>query len=604
MKGLSIRLLGTRRVEHDGRPFDLPARHDTLRLLACLLMRSDRALSRAEISAMLWPESDASKALYQLRQSLHRLRRWLPDSGDAEWIEIDGDRIAWNASTESWSDIQTLQRAAGDSQIPRQQRLVELRDAVALCNGPLLPGLEDPWTLEARDELMRCQRRVLARLGGALEDMGDHMAAAEQSRALLSLDPTNEPAHRRLMRLHAARADRAALLAQARACEQALRRHLDGQPSLETRALLDQLLAKMDQRTGAIGKPGPPVGGGSRLQEPEQDYASRVDHLDRAAACREALGETRLLTIWGPGGIGKSRLARDCLLGARERSAVTVVDLDGATDALPVLGRIAQATGTDLPLPGAIAQQIGRDEQVLLLDDCEQVSAILAEVAERLLGLCRGLRLVVTSRERLRVPGELAWSLPRLSLEGSSDAASGEAGMLLTRGLGLDEVWPADQAEALARIATSLDGLPRPLLQAGQALRKLAPLILAAELETELGRLDELASLDRERFGDLASSFDHDLQRLDVGPRKLLARLAAADQPMGLQALVLPAPGADSAGPPISPAELIAQLGELRDRSLIEVETGGDGNTAYRLLNGTRQLARARLLPPGPREPR
>jgi len=602
MTHLHIRLLGTRHIDFGGQDLGLPQRSDTLRLLACLLLTSEEPWSRAELSQRLWPQAEPARARANLRHGLHQLKRWLPPrSPENAWLVLDRKQVGWNPEAHSWSDVQALQAAARPSNRPRQSRLAELRDALALCNGPLLPGLEDAWTLASRADLARCQRRAMEQLGAGLEQIGDILAATEQGRALLTLDPSHEPSHRRLMRLHAARGDRAAVLSQSQDCRDALRRHLGTVPDSETEALLAQLLGEAGLGAEKKAPPKRQTGGRSRLQEPGRRYASRIDDLDRAAALDEAMGETRLLTVWGPGGVGKSCLAGHLMRNAGASRPVIHIALDGASDATALLERIAAAVDAR---PGArthaaIAAALGRTDQTLLLDDCEQVIDPLAELSESLLGRCSGLRLVITSRERLRIRGELALSVPRLTLEGEARAPAGEAGVLLARCLDLDMPWQAGMSDTLLAIGQALDGLPRAILQAALALQGRAPALLARELLADPCRIDTLALLEGERFTGLATSFEHDLRRLATGPRRVLARLASADAALSLPALMQPEPSADPSIPIPSPAALIEDLAELRARALVEIDTGDDGTTRYRLLNSTRHLARQRFQPKG-----
>ncbi|MCB9175775.1 MAG: hypothetical protein H6648_01345 [Caldilineae bacterium] len=593
MPSLTIRLLGAVRLDVDGQRLPPPQRSDTLRVLACLLLAPDGLQARDELAARLWPEADPKRARANLRHGLHQLRGWLPQASDGQdWCLADRDRLAWNPEADAWCDARALQRVARRQPQPRQTRLAELRDLLALYTGPLLPGLEDAWTSSARAELAACQIRLLDALAEALEAAGDRRAAIEQARALLAIEPCHEPSHRRIMRIHDRRGDPAAALAQAQACRRALREQLGAAPSPETQALIDGL--SEPRRMAADPPP-------ARLQERAPDYG-RIDALGRREAFLEALAETRLLTVWGPGGVGKTRLLREALRGVATAGPVRHVALAEARDVVGLYAALADGLGAGpgLPTPAALADRIGRGDLILVLDDCEQLSESLAELSEALLVRCPGLRLVLGSRERLRVRGERVLPLPRLSLEGDAALPGGEAGRLLLAALPPGRHDDLGLREALADIARALDGLPRALSQAALALRRQAPALLAGRLAESTAELDALARLTGERFESLASAFDHDLRRLSAGSRNVLGRLAEDLSPLDLPALLRvearrPSGGSRAAGAALSPADIVEHLADLRDRALLEVELDARGQTRYRLLNTTRDLVRRRL---------
>ena len=595
MPRLKIRLLGAAHLDFDGQRLPPPQRSDTLRVLACLLLAPEGPQARAELAARLWPEADPKRGRANLRHGLHQLRGWLPQApGARDWFLSDRDRLGWNPESDAWCDARVLQQAGRQSQLPRQTGLAELRDLLALYKGPVLPGFGDPWTLSARAELAACQLQVLDALAAGLEAVGDRRAAIEQARALLAIEPCHEPSHRRLMRIHRHRDDPAAALAQAQACRRALRDQLGVAPSPETQAIIDGLT---EARRAAANRPPP-----ARLQERAPDYGSRIDALGRREAFLEALSETRLLTVWGPGGVGKTRLLREALRGALTPGPARHVALSRARDVAGLLGGLADGLGAGpgLLTPAALADHIGRGELILVLDDCEQLTESLAELTEALLVRCPGLRLVLGSRERLRVRGERVLTLPRLSLEGDAALPGGEAGRLLLGGLSPGQRDDLGVREALAAIAQALDGLPRALCQAALALRRLAPAVLAGHLTRSPAELDALARLSGERFEGLASSFDHDLCRLSEGSRRVLGRLASAEAPPDLPTLIhVEAQRASEAARPaeaaLPPAGIVGHLADLRDRALLEVERDARGQTRYRLLNSTRDLALRRL---------
>ena len=188
------------------------------------------------------------------------------------------------------------------------------------------------------------------------------------------------------------------------------------------------------------------------------------------------VGEHRLVTLVGPGGVGKTRLALE--VGRAEADSMA---LGGCLVELAPLGdpaglRAAIAAALDLPDPAQVAEVIGDRELLIVLDNCEHVIAAAAEVAEDLLQRCPHLRLLATSREGLRVGGETIWPVPPL-------APDDAVGLFRARAESAGAAPPLGDADVIGDICDRLDGLPLAIELAAARTRAIPISQIASRLQ-------------------------------------------------------------------------------------------------------------------------
>ncbi len=291
---------------------------------------------------------------------------------------------------------------------------------------------------------------------------------------------------------------------------------------------------------------------------------------------RRQLAGARLVTLAGPGGSGKTRLAAQVAASTEWPDGVWWVELDAVTD---VAERVAATLGVPVePRIGAarsVATEL-RDRRVLLcLDNCEHVPDGAAEVAVELLRSCPEVAVLTTSREPLAVPGETVWRVPPLAVEEAVALFVERAGAVRPL-FTLD----ASSAAAVRSICTRLDGIPLAVELAAAWLGTLAPHQIDAGLEDRFALLTRgprgVPARQRTLEGSLAWSHD----QLDEEDRAVFRRLAVFAGGFTLDA---------AGGPAVLPA-----LGRLVDKSLVLAEEG-----RYRLLETLREYAAARLAEAG-----
>lgn len=322
-------------------------------------------------------------------------------------------------------------------------------------------------------------------------------------------------------------------------------------------------------------------------------------------ALARALDEHRLVSILGPGGIGKTTAA--LMTGRRleaQGQTVRFIDLTPADPAAPLAGLVAAGLGVPMrsadPLAELTGALRGRD-LLLVLDNCEHVIEAAALLAETLLRGCPGLRLLTTSREPLRADGERNHRLAPLAApeaDGAitADEAMGYSAVALfverARAASGDFVLDDLQAPVVVEICRRLDGLPLAIELAAARIGALGPAQIAERLDDRFALLTQgrRTALPRQQTLEAALDWSHDL--LEPGQQTLLRRLSVFAGRFGADA------AAEVAGFEADHWSVLEDLGELVAKSLVAADPSVTP-AAYRLLESTRAFARERLAQAG-----
>jgi predicted ATPase/class 3 adenylate cyclase len=299
---------------------------------------------------------------------------------------------------------------------------------------------------------------------------------------------------------------------------------------------------------------------------------------------RSLLGEHRLVTLTGPGGSGKTRLALELgrSIGTEHADGIWLIDL-AAIDDESVIAEATMAAlglhGSDVPARDVLQSHLAGRDTVLLMDNCEHVVGGAATLIADLLTGCPPLRVVATSREPLRVPGEAEYAIEGLRRE--------EAVALFAARVPGGH--PIGDPDAIERICAALEGIPLALELAAAKLRVLSPAELADRLDDQLVVLVRGQRTAPERQRTLRATLDWSYDLLDEDERTVFRRLgifAGGFRPDAAEQVV--------ADDQIARPRVIDLLEELVERSLLTRVAGGSG-VRFRLLEPVRQYAAERL---------
>ena len=343
----------------------------------------------------------------------------------------------------------------------------------------------------------------------------------------------------------------------------------------------------------------------TRAQHPRHnlpaELSSFIGRRQELGLVRGLLGTSRLVTLTGPGGVGKTRL---CLQVARAvvsdyPDGVGVVHLAPLADPLLVPQAVAAVVGVrerpGRPLLETLIERLHTRRMLLVLDNCEHLVAACAELAKALLQGCPDVAVVATSREPLRLEGESIWPVLPLSLPSTAmgiDLAGAEAIQLFVErahstqpGFALS----ADNAAATTLVCSRLDGIPLAIELAAARLRALSVEQVAARLDDAMGVLSVGVRTALPRHQTLRATLDWSFELCAPVEQRFFTRLSVFSGGWTLEAAE-----AVCLGDGIEPGGVLDLLGLLVDRSLVCV-TGEPGATRYRLLETLRQYGQERL---------
>ncbi|MBL8055382.1 MAG: tetratricopeptide repeat protein [Anaerolineales bacterium] len=520
---LELRLLGGLRCVWNGAPLSSFLSNKAPALLVYLAV-DRRPHPRETLAALLWGGLADADARNNLRQTLSNLRKLV-----GPFLTIDRDQVAFAPAGPFFLDTaafeQHLRAAAGQ---PPAAQAEHWQAASALYQGDFLAGFAvreapefEDWLLAQRARFRELAVHALHALTQHQIAAGDNGRAVEAATRLLALDPWREEAHRQLMLLKARTGQRSAALAQYEVCRRVLERDLGVEPSRETTALYERLLAA--QRGARHNLPASLtafVGRAGELAELQRRLAD--------PACR-------LVTLTGPGGVGKTRLALQAAAQQGEAfiNGAWYAALAAADDAT-LVEYLADAVGLELKAGNPKKQLMNylrSKEQLLVLDNFDHLVGAAGLLSE-LLQAAPDVKCLVTSRERLNLQSEWVFELAGLAVaaDPAADPAAYSAGQLFFQTARRHQAafqLAAQDGPAVLEICRLLEGLPLGLELAAARTQAMACPAIAAEIRRGL---DFLASTQRdvpERQRSLRVVMEASWRALTPAERRAFAGLAA-----------------------------------------------------------------------------
>jgi predicted ATPase/class 3 adenylate cyclase/DNA-binding CsgD family transcriptional regulator len=331
--------------------------------------------------------------------------------------------------------------------------------------------------------------------------------------------------------------------------------------------------------------------------------SSFIGRMTELSEVRELVGESRLVTLTGAGGAGKTRLGLQVAAGLADAGGdpVWFADLAPVGDPELVAVTLADVLGVrqepGRPVLDTLVETVGERSLLVLLDNCEHVIGACAKLADALLRGCPNLALLATSREPLGIDGERVYRVPSLGTPADGDDADAiratEAVRLLEDRAalhGLALAWNEPAVELAGRICRRLDGIPLAVELAAARLRVMPAAELDARLDERFALLTGGSRAALPRQQTLRAMVDWSWELLTGAERVVLARLSVFAGGFGLAAAEAVAAGLD-----VPVAEVLAHLGALVDKSLVQFDNTGSGLGRYRLLETVRQYAASQL---------
>jgi predicted ATPase/DNA-binding SARP family transcriptional activator len=564
-------------------------------VLAVLLLRRGQFVSADALVDALWPLGGPANALQTVRTYISRLRKVLAD-GSSSPLESGsaGYRLTADAEATDLERFEALAMAGRSALSEGKAAEAEesLTSALALARGQPLEGLEDLEAVRVEQErLIELRQLVEEDLVQARLDLGRHRELVSQLRAQVTENPERERSWAQLMLALYRSGRQVEALAAYREARDILVEEFGLEPGEDLRRLERMIL--LQEQTLDHDE----VGRLHGVPRPATNLIGRDGDLPDLC---ELVGGQRLVSLVGPTGVGKTRLAIEAAVRLRPRfpDGIWWVDLS-SVDAEGVLGAFAHALAVReeagaVQAEGLLVARLRGVRVLVIVDSCEHVLEGVAPLLARIVAGTRGAHVLTTSQVPLRLGGEAVWPLRPLRAPAELAIKAGRlmdyeaAQLFMARSGGWLDRDRLDDAEAsaVARIVVRLDGLPLAIELAAGRLRSLPLVELDQILERRLEVLDDGDRSAPVRHRTLETAIEWSYTLLSDDERRVLARLAVF--PGSFDAAAASAVAADDATDSDSALGLLAQL---VDKSLLSFDAG---ESRYRMLQTVRAFVRNR----------
>jgi DNA-binding SARP family transcriptional activator/predicted ATPase len=561
VSSVSLCFLGRPRIERDGTPVTV-GRRKALALLAYLAVTA-RAHTRDTVATLLWPELSQSKARAGLRNALTSLRNAL----GKDCLETDREFVRLSTHAGFRIDVEEFRGRLAQTRThghppdaPCADCLSTLAEAVDLYRDDFLAGFNlpdsptfDEWQFFQSEGLREDLARALESLANALCDDGDCEAALPYARRWLALDPLHEPVHRFLMHLYARSGQRAAALRQYAECERLLKEELGVPPAEETCQLYQAIVG----RTELAESTQPSTAPAQTKYAPRHNLPAQLTPLVGREALladlAERLGDPtcRLLTLVGPGGSGKTRLALEMAAAQLDNypHGVFFVPLASLESVDSIVPTVAQALDFrfygDLEPRQQLLDYFRHKHMLLVLDNFEHlifpsgsphVEGMEGEegLVTEILKAAPKVKIVVTSRAAMNIQGEHLFPVAGMNLPDRGTAGTEVVARYSSIKLFLTAVrrtqpgYEATDAviQDIVRVCHLVHGMPLGILLAAAWTDLLTSAEIAAEISHSFDFLETDARDLPERQRSMRAVFDHSWRLLTEREREVMAVLS------------------------------------------------------------------------------
>jgi DNA-binding SARP family transcriptional activator/predicted ATPase len=509
VKDLLIATLGVLRVTLGGEPVRGFRSDKERALLVYLAVEANRPHRREALTGLFWPDFPESNARHTLSQALTDLRTVLDDRERATpYLDATRATVALSDACRPRVDVREFDDLINDGWIqdldararPKldPDAVERIAQAVTLYQGRFLHGFSlgdapafEEWQLLQRERLHRQATEALTLLVAHHRAEGDYETALRAAWRLVELDPWRESAQRRLIRLLALTGQRSLALRQYEICRQTLEDELGVEPDPATQALYRAVRTGTLAADVPVAQDEPPRAGGADPGDVPAPLMPLIGRDAEMAVLSEHVcdPDVRLLTLVGPGGIGKTRLALELVTvhASHYPDGAYLVPLVATRSWEACVAAIAQAVGLVVSeQSGSVEQQLlrylGGKSMLLLLDNIEQLVAHAPRFVE-IVESAPGLQIVATSRARLGVLGETVFAVNALAvpeeaaldLQALSQVAAVRLLVASAQRVAHDFRLSKDNAQDVAHICRQVEGMPLALLLAAAWADVLSP---------------------------------------------------------------------------------------------------------------------------------
>ncbi len=591
---LDFRVLGGIEVVRRGQPVPMGGPKPRL-ALALLAAHRGSVVSTDRLCDELWGNAPPADPHAVLQSHLSRLRRILRP--DAEILARPPGYVLQipDGAIDAGRFELLCKEASASSDPTTTSELLE--SALACWRGSAFEEFaEHDW---ARFEAMRLDElHVVAQeeLFEARLALGDHVPLIGDLDALVAQHPLRERLWRQLI-IALCRSGRSAeALRRAEAFRVLMLEELGLDPSPELRDLEGRIL----NEDPTLLQP-PAASRRSVMRQVPAESTRLVGRSDELMLLSHRLKVDRLVTLTGPGGVGKTRIAMRLAgdLWDEFDGEIFVAALAPVSDPSSTVGAIATAVDVQqrqhLSIEDTLVEYLRMRRALLVLDNCEHLLGTIASLSERLLSWCPGVTILATSREVLGLPGELVWRVQPLAIpeDGSGPAIAAEAPaarLFVERAIAARPGFALgpDNVGDVVEIVRHLDGLPLAIELAAARIRAMSPAALAERLNKGFDLLSgaQTSMISRHRTVQDLVSWSHDL--LSPDEQQLFARLCVFAGGFGLDAVEQVCAGQDQDSTRVS-----LLLATLVDKSMVQLID--ENLPRYRLLETLRDYGRDRL---------